>query len=245
MEYETTRITERLGSPSAKRSPVSAMTLFFLFQDVDVDVLAFVDGFVSPRPSLEESSCLSNSSSARKQDSRKCFSSARKPNSALPGSSFHGRLQIGELDPNSSLGMALFEVPHRPGKVLVHSSTVRTSASAGEVLLHEHAMDLGIGIDAGIGEHDETIIHVRGRSEGREHDPARRDPRQHESVDAPGSEDDLEIAAGEGADAQFGHHDLARARRHRRVNLRRGVGGGQARRPEMAEKLLFRALTSG
>ena len=92
---------------------------------------------------------------------------------------------------------------------------------AREDLRRQHAVDLVVGVRAGVVQDRQAEVEVGGGAQGGEHDTARRDPAQHEVLDRAGAQDHVEVAAREGAHPALRDDGLVRARRDARVDRSR------------------------
>lgn len=65
---------------------------------------------------------------------------------------------------------------------------------AGEDLLGQHPVDLGVGVAAAVGQDGETVVEVGGLTKGGQDDAAGGEAGQDEVVDGAATQDEVEIA---------------------------------------------------
>ena len=79
-------------------------------------------------------------------------------------------------------------------------------------------MHLCIWVGAAISDDDQPIIQIASVANGRQHDAAGLDTREHQRVDVVGAQQRLQVRANEGADAVLDHDRFPLSRRRGRMD---------------------------
>jgi hypothetical protein len=82
-------------------------------------------------------------------------------------------------------------------------------------------VDLGVSVEARVGEDDQPVVEVGGLPEGGQYHPAGGDAGQDERSRVQAAQHHIEVAAGERGHPALGHHQIPRAGRHGGVDLGR------------------------
>src|ERR1700730_16764372 len=88
-----------------------------------------------------------------------------------------------------------------------------------EHLLQEYAMDLLVGVGAAVFEDGQVVVEVGCLPDGGQHDPAGGDAGQDKAAHFKAAENDLEVAAREGADSLLQNDNVIGMRSHRGMDL--------------------------
>jgi|SRR5277367_4991535 hypothetical protein len=102
-----------------------------------------------------------------------------------------------------------------------------------------------VAIRAAIADHQQSVVSVGGMAQRREYDTAGDDPRQDQSLDAVGTQYQVEIGRGEGAHPMLGDDDFLGQRRDSGWIFALSAPATSAPEALSPLNVAFRSLTSG